>query len=311
MTPEFDELQVPVAGGSLTVHHRSGQGPTLLFLHYWGGSTRTWEPVLAHLDPRTPVASYDQRGWGRSSTLPGPFDLAQLTKDAIAVVTALGTGVVLVGHSMGGKLAQLVAAENLVTVTGLILVAPAPPEPPATITPQFQRQLAHAYDNPETVASAVDHVLTANPLRGALRAAIIEDSLASTPAARMEWPLRGIAEDITTAARRISVDTVIIAGGKDLVESVGVLRAHLEPFIPAARTHVLVDSGHLMPLEAPEALADQLARLRVSLRPRRTQSDPGSRCIRDRSSETRRQGNSPLAATAELKTVESQGSCVK
>lgn len=311
MTPAFDELQVPVAGGSLTVHRRSGQGPTLLFLHYWGGSARTWEPVFAHLDPRTPVASYDHRGWGRSNTLPGPFDLAQLAQDAIAVVTALETDVVLVGHSMGGKVAQLVAAENLVTVTGLVLVAPAPPEPPSTITAQFQRQLAHAYDNPDTVAGAVDHVLTANPVAAALRAAIIEDSLASAPAARTEWPLRGIAEDITTAAGRIWVDTVVIAGSKDLVEPVGVLREHLEPFIPAARAHVLVESGHLIPLEAPKALADQLARYRVGLRPRRTQSDRGSRCLRDRSGETRRQTNSPRTATAELKIVESQGSCAR
>nr|WP_308213158.1 alpha/beta hydrolase [Mycolicibacterium aichiense] len=280
-----------MAGGSLTVGRRSGQGPTLLFLHYWGGSARTWEPVLAHLDPRTPVASYDHRGWGRSNTLPGPFDLAQLTEDAIAVVNALDAEVVLVGHSMGGKVAQLVAARNLSAVTGLVLVAPAPPEPPSTITPQFQRQLAHAYDSPETVASAVDHVLTANPLTAALRAAVIDDSLACATAARTEWPLHGIAEDITTAARHISVDTVVVAGSKDLVEPVDVLREHLEPFISAARTHVVIESGHLIPLEAPKALADQLERHRADLRPRRAASPAtGLR----------------VEATAELKTVDLQ-----
>ncbi|GAS97490.1 hydrolase [Mycolicibacterium canariasense] len=303
MTSAFDELRVPVAGGSLTVHHRSGQGPTLLFLHYWGGSARTWEPVLAHLDPRTPVASYDHRGWGRSNALPGPFDLAQLAKDAIAVVNALDTAVVLVGHSMGGKVAQLVAAENLTAVTGLVLVAPAPPEPPPTITPQFQRQLAHAYDNPETVASAVDHVLTAHALTAALRAAVIEDSLAGTAAARTEWPLRGIAEDITTAAGRICVDTVVIAGSKDRVEPVGVLREHLEPFVAPARTYVLVDSGHLVPLEAPRALADQLASHRVSLRPRHAAAHP-----RTFAPEAMK---SPARTPADLKTVDAHGSYAK
>lgn len=186
---------------------------------------------------------------GALQHLPGPFDLAQLTEDAIAVVNALDAEVVLVGHSMGGKVAQLVAARNLSAVTGLVLVAPAPPEPPSTITPQFQRQLAHAYDSPETVASAVDHVLTANPLTAALRAAVIDDSLACATAARTEWPLHGIAEDITTAARHISVDTVVVAGSKDLVEPVDVLREHLEPFISAARTHVVIESGHLIPLK--------------------------------------------------------------
>ncbi|MCV7343228.1 hypothetical protein BST42_14065 [Mycolicibacterium rhodesiae] len=264
MTSPFTELQVPVSGGSLTVGHRSGRGPTLLLLHYWGGSSRTWNPMLAHLDPQVPVAFYDHRGWSRSNTLPGPFDLGQLATDAATVIEALGTDVILVGHSMGGKVAQLVAAEHPTALKGLILVAPAPPEPPAAITAQFQQQLAHAYDNPDTVSSAVDHVLTAIPLAVSVRARIVEDSLAGAAAARTEWPLHGIAENITTAAQRILIDTTVIAGSRDLVEPVDVLRQHLEPFISKASIRVLDGPGHLIPLEAPEALAGELTRYRLN-----------------------------------------------
>ncbi|BBZ26402.1 hydrolase [Mycolicibacterium madagascariense] len=259
MTDTFDEQRVQVEGGALSVRRRRGRGPTLLFLHYWGGSGRTWDPVLGHLDPRTPVATYDHRGWGRSAGLPGPYGLTQLAADATAVVTALDTDVVLVGHSMGGKVAQLVAAERPSALTGLILVAPGPPEPPAAITPDFQRQLAHAYDTADTVAEAVDHVLTAVPLTESLRAMVIEDSLAGAQDARLEWPLHGIAEDVTAAARQITVPTAVIAAGRDVVEPVDVLRRHLLPFIPGARLHVLDGPGHLIPLEAPRVLAEQLA----------------------------------------------------
>jgi pimeloyl-ACP methyl ester carboxylesterase len=257
----FDEFRVPVAGGALTVRRRTGRGPTLLLLHYWGGSSRTWDPVVAHLDPQTPVATYDHRGWGRSATLPGPFHLAQLAVDAAAVMAALDTDVVLVGHSMGGKVAQLVAAQQPSALRGLVLVAPAPPEPPAAVTAQFQRQLAHAYDDRDTVADAVDHVLTAIPLNASVRAAVIEDSLSGTAAARTEWPLHGIAENITAAAQRISVRSTVIAGSRDVVEPVDVLRRHLVPFISGARMHVLDGPGHLIPLEAPDLLAEQLSRL--------------------------------------------------
>lgn len=260
MTTAFRELEVPVAGGSLSVRHRSGDGPILLLLHYWGGSGRTWDPTLAHLDPNTPVASYDQRGWGRSNTLSGPFDLAQLAIDAAAVMNALDSDVVLVGHSMGGKVAQLVAAERPAALTGLVLVAPAPSAPPPTVTPHFQQQLAHAYDCQETVAAALDHVLTAIPLAVSLRSAVIEDSLSGAAAARTVWPLRGIAEDITTAAERISVDTTVLASSRDVVEPVDVLREHLLPFISGARLQVLDGPGHLIPLEAPELLAAELTR---------------------------------------------------
>jgi pimeloyl-ACP methyl ester carboxylesterase len=262
MTSAFTGLRVPVAGGSLAVGRRSGRGPTLLLLHYWGGSAGTWEPMLAHLDPQVPVAFYDHRGWGRSNTLPGPFDLGQLAIDAAAVIEALDTDVILVGHSMGGKVAQLVAAENPTALKGLVLVAPAPPEPPAAITAQFQQQLAHAYDNPETVSSAIDHVLTAIPLAASARAAVIADSLAGAAAARAEWPLHGVAENITTAAARILIDTTVIAGSRDVVEPVDVLRQHLAPFIPSASIRVLDGPGHLIPLEAPEMLARELTQYR-------------------------------------------------
>ncbi len=259
MTHTFDELLVPVTGGTLTVRRRRGRGPTLLFLHYWGGSGRTWDRVLEHLDPRTSVATYDHRGWGRSIRLPGPYDLSRLCADATAVVEALDTDVVLVGHSMGGKVAQLVAAARPSALTRLILVAPAPPEAPAAITSHFQQQLAHAYDTAETVAEAVDHILTATPLEPKLRARVIEDSLAGAEEARLEWPLHGIAEDVTTAARHVAVPTTVLAGSRDVVEPVDVLRRHLLPFIDGARLHVLDGPGHLIPLEAPEALAEQLA----------------------------------------------------
>jgi pimeloyl-ACP methyl ester carboxylesterase len=72
--------------------------------------------------------------------------------------------------------------------------------------------------------------------------------------------LHGIAEDITSAARRINVNTTVIAASGDVVEPVDVLRRHLVPFIVGSRLVVLDGPGHLIPLEAPEELADLLAR---------------------------------------------------
>lgn len=52
--------------------HQPGEGPTLVFLHYWGGSARTWERVVKRLPDRG-VLAFDFRGWGRSRELPGPY----------------------------------------------------------------------------------------------------------------------------------------------------------------------------------------------------------------------------------------------
>jgi hypothetical protein len=56
--------------GGLSFHFlESGSGEVaLLFLHYWGGSARTWNAVISHLSPDFRCIAYDQRGWANRRT---------------------------------------------------------------------------------------------------------------------------------------------------------------------------------------------------------------------------------------------------
>ncbi len=239
--------------------YRPGTGPTLVFLHYWGGSARTWAPVIDRLEGRGTL-SIDFRGWGRSGALPGPYTLEQFADDVTDVIHQSGlTDYVLVGHSMGGKVAQLVAARRPSGLAKLVLVGSGPALPADVITPDYQAGLSHAYDSAESVAGVRDHVLTATALDDALSAQVIEDSLAGSAAAREEWPLRGIAQDITAEARTIDVPTLVLAGEHDQVEPVDVLKNHLMPYLADASLAVIPGSGHLIPLEAPTLLARSIA----------------------------------------------------
>ncbi|MDR6974451.1 pimeloyl-ACP methyl ester carboxylesterase [Streptomyces sp. 3330] len=238
--------------------HRPGAGPTLVFLHYWGGSARTWDLVVDRLAGRD-VLTVDFRGWSRSVLLPGPYTLAQLADDTVAVLADAGvTDYVLVGHSMGGKVAQLVAATRPVGLRGIVLVGSGPAKPAAHITPEYQEGLSHAYDSAASVAGARDHVLTATELPAPVKAQIVTDSRAVTDAARAEWPLRGIAQDITAYTRMVSVPALVVAGEHDQVEPVGVLRDNLVPYLSQADFVVVPRTGHLIPLEAPADLVDAL-----------------------------------------------------
>ncbi|GAB1331453.1 alpha/beta fold hydrolase [Streptomyces sennicomposti] len=238
--------------------HRPGTGPTLVFLHYWGGSARTWDLLVSRLADRDTLA-VDFRGWSRSKTLPGPYTLEQLADDTLAVLAdAAVTDYVLVGHSMGGKVAQLVAAARPVGLRGIVLVASGPAEPAPQITDQYRETLSHAYDSAESVAGARDHILTATELPAPVKAQIAADSRNVIEAARAEWPLRGIAQDITRHTRSISVPALVIAGANDQVEPVDVLRDNLLPYLSRAEFTVLPHTGHLIPLEAPADLADAL-----------------------------------------------------
>lgn len=238
--------------------HRIGAGPTLVFLHYWGGSSRTWGPVLDRL-PKRDTLTVDWRGWGRSRDLSGPYTLQQLADDLIAVLAeAEVTDYVLVGHSMGGKVAQLVAGTRPTGLRGIVLVGSAPATPHEMITPDYQEALSHAYDSEDSVADARDHVLTATGLPPHLAQQVVADSLASAEGARTEWPLNGIAEDITERTAAITVPALVVAGAHDRVEPAEVLRDNLVPFLDRAEFQIIPATGHLIPLEAPAPLAETI-----------------------------------------------------
>lgn len=239
-----------------TYDHRIGVGPTLVLLHYWGGSSRTWD-LMADRLPGRDIVSIDFRGWSRSRGLTGPFTLQQLADDVSAVVQDAGVSdYVIIGHSMGGKVAQLVAANRPAGLRGIVLVGSGPARPAAEITPEYQDQLSHAYDTARSVIGARDQVLTATSLPDDIAAQILSDSLASSDAARAEWPVRGIAEDISDRTAMIDVPSLVVAGEHDRVEPVDVLRRNLVPYLARSDFLVIPDTGHLIPLETPGALAD-------------------------------------------------------
>ena len=54
-----------IASNGMRLHvEKQGSGsPTLVFLHYWGGSSRTWRHVIAGLGAGFGTVAIDQRGW--------------------------------------------------------------------------------------------------------------------------------------------------------------------------------------------------------------------------------------------------------
>jgi pimeloyl-ACP methyl ester carboxylesterase len=248
------QQQISVRDGQLAVHVKVGLSPALVFLHYWGGSHRTFFRTVSALASTNAVITFDQRGWGQARNLPGPYDIHQLADDVVDVVSGLALeSFLLIGHSMGGKVAQLVASRKPNGLRGLVLVAPAPPRP--NVGPEMVERRSHAYDTRRTVSEAIDRALTHVPLHVDLREQVLTDSLGAGREATLSWPLHGLIEDITDAARQIEVPVVVLAGQHDRVDSAASLTADLLPFIPQACLSVIDGVGHLSPLEVPEAVA--------------------------------------------------------
>jgi pimeloyl-ACP methyl ester carboxylesterase len=256
----MEKTEVDVRGGRLPVWTQAGEPTTLVLLHLWGGSHRTFAPVIAGLTSGCAVVSYDHRGWGAARDLPGPYGLSELADDALAVIAELGiTRYVLAGHSMGAKVAQLAASRRPKGLAALALIAPAPPRP--AVDAKAAQALTHAFDSRATVSDAIQHMLTEQPLPPELREQMIDDGLAGNREAQLAWPLGGITMDITAATRAIEVPVQVLAGRQDRVDPPESLEANLLPFIPGASMTILEGTGHLSPLEVPEQIAKELDQL--------------------------------------------------
>jgi pimeloyl-ACP methyl ester carboxylesterase len=256
-----------VASNGLTISvEEKGKGDlSLVFLHYWGGSSRTWKHVTAKLASHFHTIAIDQRGWGESDAPAAGYALADLAADAEGVIQALNLKrYVLVGHSMGGKVAQLMASRRPAGLAGLVLVAPSPPSP-MSMPPEAREMMAGSYASRGAVEGAIDNVLTAKPLSAEDREQVIKDSLRGAPAAKIAWLRATSLEDITAQVRSIDVPTAVISGELDKVDTVGTLKRELVARIPHAVLHVVPGTGHLSMLESPDALVPLIERFCVSL----------------------------------------------
>lgn len=116
--------------GAELFYHAQGSGPPVLLIHgATGSATAYWAPLAAVLAEDMRVVTYDQRGFGRSvEDVPaGRLDVDRLAKDAAALLEYLGLlPAAVVGLSLGGLVAQQLAATRPDAVSRLVLASTAP-----------------------------------------------------------------------------------------------------------------------------------------------------------------------------------------
>ncbi|WP_010215299.1 alpha/beta fold hydrolase [Sphingomonas sp. PAMC 26621] len=270
-------MMLSVNGIDLHVEQQGVGSPALVFLHYWGGSSRTWRHVIDRLTPDFRTVAIDQRGWGRSAAPAGRYALADMADDAQAVVAALDLErYILVGHSMGGKVAQLLASRRPRGLVGVALIAPAPPVP-LGLPLAVREGMVRAYDTRESVVATVEQVLAPDGLDPDDLDAVVGDSLAGAAGAKEAWPLSTSQEDIVAALGLIEVPVFIVSGEHDRVDPPEVVERELLPRLAQAQMHVLPQVGHLLPYEAPDEIADMVRAFALSLTdPALTQRAPPS-----------------------------------
>jgi pimeloyl-ACP methyl ester carboxylesterase len=258
-------MKISVNGTGINVEQQGSGDLALILLHYWGGSTRTWKYVMPPLAKSYRTIAIDHRGWGESASPATGYSLADHANDVAGLIDALDVRkYILVGHSMGGKVAQLLASRRPEGLAGVVLIGSSMPTP-LVLPDQMRQMMLTAYATRETVEMSIDQVLTAKPLDPADRQQVIADSLRGAPQAKEAWPLVGSQEDLSHLVSAIAVPTLVIACELDRIDSVETTKSELLPRIPGSVLHVLPATGHLSPLESPAELVHLIEQFAAAL----------------------------------------------
>jgi len=111
-----------------TAVSRHGEGQfAVVFVHGFLDDRHAWDGVVSQLDvPGFESVQIDLAGSGARADAGGPFDYDRFATDIGAVVDHIDKPFVMVGHSMGSAIAELVAAARPDRAMGLVLLAPVP-----------------------------------------------------------------------------------------------------------------------------------------------------------------------------------------
>jgi pimeloyl-ACP methyl ester carboxylesterase len=235
---------------------------TYLALHYWAGAGHEFDQLRSLLPAGTPLLAPDLPGFG-AQAIPAGFDYSVgAYADWVANFVAAQqlTDYVLIGHSMGGKIALALAARQPAGLRGLVLLSPSPPTPEPISDEDRAASLAAYGQQLEAEKTATKIVI--RPVAKEVRHQVIADNLRTSQAAWDAWLEHGSKEDISALMPAIQVPCHLLVGDADHAIPLAAQQQQTLPLLPAGSPLVVVpEAGHLLPLEAPEIIRDVIQTL--------------------------------------------------
>lgn len=237
----------------------TGSGKTaLLFLHYFGGSQRTWRHVVDTLSTEHRCITADLPGFGDAAGIPG-YSVADMQDAVREVIASLAPSpVVLIGHSMGGKVAMTLAADPPENLQQVILVAPSPllPEP---MTEEQRATMTAANETRDGAQQFVKNgalALSDEDLQTG-----VDDVFRTNDEAWKAWPQHGTREDWSQRITKFAVRTDLVVGEHDEAIPLAFQRKHTLPLVEGSggTLTTIANAAHMLPYEAPSELTAAIA----------------------------------------------------
>ncbi|WP_274629946.1 3-oxoadipate enol-lactonase [Arvimicrobium flavum] len=234
--------------------------PVLVFSNSLGTDLRIWDMVAERLADRYRILRYDKRGHGLSEITPAPYNLIDHVEDLTALLAHLSISrVAVVGLSVGGLIAQGIAARHPDLVAALVLSNTAHKigtedswnERIKTVSEKgiaaiadgvLERWFSPAYRSPDNADFAgYAAMLRRSPVEGYLgTCAAIRDA------------------DLTESTRALAVPVLCIAGEHDGATPPDLVRS-TAALVKGAEFRIIADAGHIPCVEQPDAVASLVA----------------------------------------------------
>lgn len=232
-------------------------GPPVVFANSLGTDLRLWDPVIARLPPGLRLIRYDKRGHGLSTCPPAPYSMGALIKDAEAVCAHFNAmNCIFVGLSIGGMIAQGLAAKRLDLIRAVVLSNTAPKIGTRQI---WEDRIATLRQGGiEAISDAIMERWFSPAFRTSPAATPWRRMVETTPAdgyAGCSAAIAGTDFYSTTAALRLPA--LVIAGDHDGSTPPDLVQ-ELADLIPGARYDLIRGAGHLPCIEQPDAFAARL-----------------------------------------------------
>lgn len=227
---------------------------TLLLLHGFTQTGASWEPVSVHL-ASAPVVAPD---------LPGHGTAGEVREDLVATADRLVDNLpssILVGYSMGGRLALHAAVRKPALIRGLVLIGATPGI--ADPVERESRRLSDAQLANRIEEIGVEPFLTEwldQPLFATLppERRTLDDRRSNTSKG-LAWSLRawstGVQDSLWDSLSRITCPVLLVTGGLD-TKFTEIARSMLRPIGDRSRHVIVDDAGHAVHLEQPRLVAE-------------------------------------------------------
>ena len=249
-----------------------GAGEPVVFVHGFATSGHLWRDVVSLMPAGRRLVVFDLLGHGRSDP-PGrrPLGLGAHAERLVALLDALGiTSACIVGHGVGGGVAQALALRQPARVSRLALVASVAFDrwtsrdvriaratlpimrhlPPAWLLSMVRAELERGYADPVRATHAIDRYARPFATESGRDALVRHIAALDTRESSA----------LGTRLGELAIPVRVIWGAQDPFLPLP-LGQRLADAIPGATLDVIPDARHFLPEDAPRQVADSLTAL--------------------------------------------------